>query len=71
LHWLTVRNNAADGFVVGPLLEIAARFPGQELTKVAVPSQANWQISEDLDVLHTDRVYALEHIEPLVSFFTN
>ena len=71
LHWLTVRDDAADAFVVGPLLEIATRFPGQEFIKVAVPGQADWQISEDLAVLHTDRVYALEHIEPLVSSFTN
>ena len=71
LHWLTVRDDAANGFTVGPLLEIARRFPGQEITKVAVPGQANWQISEDLAVLHTDRVYALEHIQPLVSSFTN
>ncbi|NIA07179.1 MAG: hypothetical protein GWP14_06025 [Actinobacteria bacterium] len=71
LHWLTVRDNAANGFIVAPLLEIARRFPGQEITKVAVPGQANWHISQDLLALHTDRVYALEHIEPLVSSFTN
>ena len=71
LHWLTVRDDATDGFIVGPLPEIARRFPGQEITKVAVPGQANWQISEDLQVIHTDRVYALEHIQPLVSSFTN
>ena len=71
LHWLTVRANTADGFLVGPLVQIRRRFPGQEITKVAVPSEANWQISEDLQVLRTDRVYALEHIDPLVSAFTN
>ena len=71
LHWLTVRANTTDGFVVGPLAEIQKRFPGQEIAKVAVPSEANWQISEDIQLIRTDRVYALEHIAPLVSTFRN
>ena len=71
LHWLTVRDNAADGFIIGPLREIARRFPGQEIIKVAVPGDADWQIGPDLQFIRTDRVYALEHIEPLFSSFMN
>lgn len=71
LHWLTVRPDTVHGFIVGPLQEIRRRFPGQEIAKVAVPSEANWQICDDLAVFRTDRVFVLEHVEPLVSAFTN
>ena len=67
LHWLAVRNSRAEGFVVGPLAEIAKRFPGQEIIKAAVPSEADWQISDDLAVLRTDRLFAFEHVDTLVS----
>ena len=71
LHWLAVRSDSAHGFIVGALLEISRRFPGQEIAKVAVPGDADWQICDDLRVFRTDKVYVLEHIEPLVSAFSN
>ena len=71
LHWLAVRSDALHGFIVGPLLEIRRRFPGQEIAKVAVPGDADWQICDDMQVFRTDRVYVLEHVEPLVSAFSN
>ena len=70
LHWLTVREDAADAFIVGPLPQISRRFPGREIMKVAVPGDAEWHISQDTRMILTDRVYALEHIEQL-SPYTN
>jgi len=71
LHWLTVRTDAVHGFIVGSLLEIRRRFPGQEIAEVVVPGESDWQICDDLAVLRTDRIYVLEHIEPLVATFSN
>lgn len=67
LHWLTVRENAADAFIVGPLIQISRQFSGREIMKVAIPGNAEWHISQDTRLILTDRVYALEHIEPLSS----
>lgn len=71
LHWLAVRANIADGFIVGPLPEIQNRFPGQQIIKVAVPGDADWQICANLKLLCTDRIYVFEHIAPLLPTFTN
>lgn len=67
LHWMNVRPDSMHGFIVGPMPTICRRFPNQEIIKVAVPSEADWQISDELDVLHTDRIYAIEHVGQLVS----
>ena len=67
LHWMAVREDSRHGFLVGPMSVISRRFSSQEIIKVAVPSEAEWEISEDLDLLYTYRIYALEHVGPLVS----
>lgn len=67
LHWMAVREDSRHGFLVGTVSVISRRFSGREIIKVAVPSEAEWEIGEDLDLLYTDRIYALEHVGPLVS----
>ena len=66
-HGLMVRPSSTDGFTVGPLEKIQELFPGQEITKVAVPSQADWCITEDLQLIQTDKLYVFEHISPVLS----
>lgn len=60
LHWVTVRSGNAEAFAAGPLAVVSQRFPGQEIIKVAIPGDADWQLSEDYDMLRTDRIYAFE-----------
>ncbi len=62
LHWVTVCNQNMDGFTVGPLSIISARSPGQEIIKVALPSDANWQLLDKFDLLSADRIYAFEQL---------
>jgi len=62
LHWVTVRNQSVEGFTVGALSTISARFPGQEIIKVAVPGDADWQLLDGFDVLSADRIYAFEQL---------
>ena len=62
LHWVTVRSDEAEGFTVGSLSAVSAHFPGQEIIKVAVPSDADWQLLESFDLLSVDRIYAFEQL---------
>ena len=62
LHWVTVRSDEVDGFTVGPLSAISAHFPGQEIIKVAVPGDADWQLLEGFELLSADRIYAFEQL---------
>ncbi len=62
LHWVTVRSQNMERFTVGPLSIISGRFPGQEIIKVAVPGDADWQLLEELDLLSADRIYAFEQL---------
>lgn len=62
LHWVTVRNQKLEGFTIGPLSVISARFPGQEIIKVAVPSDANWQLMDGFNLLTADKIYAFEQL---------
>ena len=71
LHWVTVRTGSAGGFIVGALLVIAGRFPGQEIIKVAVPGDADWQLMEGFDVLNADRIYAFEQLGSPVNSILN
>lgn len=66
-HWLMVRPSCRDGFIVGPLAKIKKEFFGQEIARVAVPSQANWKIGDDFQLIHTDKICVFEHISPVVS----
>ena len=69
-HALMVRPSKKDGFIVGPLAKIQKGFLGQEITEVAVPSQADWSIAEDLQFIQTDKIYVFEHITPMFSSFS-
>lgn len=60
LHWVTVRSDEAEGFTVGSLAAVSAHFPGQEIIKVAVPSDGDWQLLEGFELLSVDRIYAFE-----------
>ena len=71
LHWVTVRNQSVEGFTVGPLSAISARFPGQEIIKVAVPGDANWQLLDGFDLLSADRIYAFEQLASPVHAILN
>jgi hypothetical protein len=62
VHWITVRNQSAEGFIVGPFSVISHRFPGQEIIKVAIPSDAKWQLQDEYDTLTTSRIYAFEQL---------
>ena len=62
LHWVTVRSAEAEGFTVGSLSAISAHFPGQEIIKVAVPGDGDWQLVEGFELLTTDRIYAFEQL---------
>ncbi len=64
-HWQMVRPSSAEGFIVGPLAKIQKSFLGQEITKVAVPAQADWTLAEDLQLIHTDKIHVFEHITPV------
>ena len=37
-------------------------FPGQEIIKVAVPGDADWQLLDGFDLLNADRIYAFEQL---------
>ncbi len=62
LHWVTVRNQSADGFIVGGLSAVSSRSAGQDIIKVAVPGDADWQLQDGFDVLSADRIYAFEQL---------
>ncbi len=62
LHWVTVRSQSVEGFTVGSLSVISARFPGQEMIKVAVPGDAVWQLLDGFDVLNAEKIYAFEQL---------
>ncbi len=62
LHWVTVRGENMERFTVGSLSTISGRFPGQEIIKVAVPGDADWELLEGLDLLSADRIYAFEQL---------
>ena len=62
VHWVTVSHNQGESFVVGPLVAIRRISPGQEIIKVAVPSNANWQLLDNLELLHTNKIYAFEQV---------
>ena len=62
LHWVTVCSQNMDGFTVGSLSVISARSPGQEIIKVALPSDAHWQLLDKFDLLSADRIYAFEQL---------
>ncbi len=62
MHWVTVRSDEAEGFTVGSLSAVSAHFPGQEIIKVAVPSDADWQLLEGFELLSVDRIYAFEQL---------
>ncbi len=66
LHWLSVRPDCDHGFIVGPLDIIRKRFPNQEIAKVAVPADAQWQVSHDLEFISVDRFFVLEHTGQMV-----
>ena len=68
-HWLMVRPSCAEGFIVGPLAQIKRKFLGQEITTVAVPAQAQWDITEDLQLIQTDKIYVFEHTTSTLSNF--
>ncbi len=70
-HWMMVRPSCTDGFIVGPLAEIQKSFLGQEITRVAVPSQASWKIDEDFQFIRTDKICVFEHISPVLSSFSS
>ena len=62
LHWVTVRSQSVEGFTVGPLSAISSRFTGQQIIKVAVPGDADWQLMDGFNVLTADRIYAFEQL---------
>ena len=66
-HWLMARPSSAEGFIVGPLDKIQKSFVGQEIAKVAVPPQAQWELAEDLQFIQTDKICVFEHISPVLS----
>lgn len=66
-HWLMARPSSAEGFIVGPLAKIQKTFIGQEIAKVAVPPQAEWEIAENLQFIQTDKICVFEHISPILS----
>jgi hypothetical protein len=66
LHWLAARPDSNHGFVVGAYNIIRERFYDHEITKVAVPADAQWQVSDDLEIIRVDKLFVLEHVGPMV-----